>query len=564
IAVKVENTFSATEREPVELFLKKDFEYINTGVAIQSGYDAVVMIEDVIDAGEGKVKLIKPARPLQNIRVVGESVSAFEMLFPQGYKIRAIDIGCLIASTSGFVKVTKKPKVGIIPTGGELIEDISELKSGKLMESNTKVFSAMCHELGAEPKRYDIVPDEKELLKNAVLKAAEENDMVLLNAGSSAGTKDYAVSVLSELGTVYCHGLAIKPGKPTILAEVKGKPVIGIPGYPVSAQLVFMHVVKPLIERLLGKKEEKLETAEATLTRRVTSSFKSLEFVRVSLGEVNGKLVMTPLDRGAAAVMSMVKADGLLYIPRLCEGYEAGETLPVSLLKPLGEIKEKLVLIGSYDMIIDLISCEVPLSSAHVGSLGGISALLKGACHIAPIHLLDAESGEYNIPFIKKYFKGKKMALIKGVNRIQGFYCKKGEKVMSLKEVKERKLRFANRQSGAGTRLLTDYLLKNESIDPEDINGYDKEFTTHLSVAAAVAGGEFDTGIGVYSAAKAFGLEFYPLLEESYDFLLSYDTLSDDRVKMFIEYIKSNEFMSLASNAGGYEFTDIGKIEIIE
>ena len=564
IEVLAESTISATEKTPVSLREGIDFNYINTGGAISDGFDSVIMIEDVLKRENGVVEIIAPAHQMQHVRVVGESVSAYEMLLPSGHRIRPEDMGCIVSATKGQIKVSKTPRVAILPTGGEIIEDTSKLAKGKLMESNSHVFSALTKQYGGEPVRFPVTPDDQSLLESAVKKAVADNDVVIINAGSSAGTKDYTVHIIEKLGKVHTHGLAIKPGKPTILGEIEGKPVIGVPGYPVSAYIVFSLVVKPLIALLTGEKCPSPERVKAVLTRRTTSSFKAKEYVRVSLGQVDGKLVATPLDRGAAAVMSFVKADGLLEIPRLVEGIEKDCEVDVILLKPLSEIKNRLVFIGSHDMLVDVIADSIPASSSHVGSMGGISALLSGSCHLAPIHLLDTETGEYNISYVKKYFKGQKMALIKCVKRIQGFLTRPGEGVNSLAEVADKGLRFANRQSGAGTRLLVDYTLKTLGIPHDKIVGYDKELNTHLAVAAGIAGGSFDTGVAVVSAARAFNLDFKPLAEESYDFLVKYDTLSDPKVQDLIAYLKSDDFKNKLDLIGGYDHSRAGEIEVIE
>ncbi len=564
IEVITSRTLSATEKNPVTLIEGVDFNYINTGGAITEGFDAVIMIEDVLKKEDGKVEIISPAHEMQHVRVVGESVSAYEMLLPSGHRIRPEDMGCLVSATKGFVKVAKSPKVALIPTGGEMIESTADLKRGKLMESNSHVFAALTKSYGGTPMRYPVTPDVEELLEKRVLDAVRDNDVVIINAGSSAGTKDYTVRIIEKLGKVHTHGLAIKPGKPTILGEINGKPVVGVPGYPVSAYIVFTLVVKPLLALLTGEKISSPQKVKAVLTRRTTSSFKAKEFVRVALGNVGGKLVATPLDRGAAAVMSFVKADGILEIPRLVEGIEKDTEVEVTLLKPLAEIENRLVFIGSHDMLVDVIADSLPISSSHTGSMGGISALLAGSCHVAPIHLLDTESGEYNVSYVKKYFKGEKMALIKCVKRIQGFLTRYGEHVSSLEEVAERGLKFANRQSGAGTRLLVDFELKKKGISKDKILGYDKELSTHLAVAAGIAGGSFDTGVAVKSAARAFELNFTPLAEESYEFLVRYESLADQKIQDLITYIKNQDFKDKLDKIGGYDHAHAGEIEVIE
>lgn len=565
IAVFSENTLSASDKNPLTLKKNIDFIYVNTGNAIPSMFDSVIMIEDVLEDSIESIRIISPSHPWQNIRVIGESVVATEMVLPSGKRIRPIDIGAILASGNDEIAVVKQPQVGIIPTGKEMVETSKELTVGKLRESNTRVFSAMTESYGGIPLRYDIVDDSETMLEKAVLKAVKENDIVVINAGSSAGTKDFTVHVLDKLGKVYTHGLAVKPGKPTILAEIEGKPVIGVPGYPVSAYIIFERVVQKVIAKLLNTEIAEPTKIMAEMTKRATSTLKSEEFLRVAMGDVNGKIVATPLERGAAAVMSMVKADGMVTISQNSEGIEAGEMVEVELYKPLSEIRKSLVIIGSHDMIIDIVGNSIPISSAHVGSLSGIMAMKNKACNIAPIHLLDENSGEYNISYIKKYFGDEKMALIKGVGRIQGILVEKGnpKNIKNVEDIKNGKFSFANRQGGAGTRVLFDYLLKKENIMPEEIKGYDKEFTTHLAVATAVKNKAFDCGLAVQTAAVIMNLDFIPVGREDYDFLIYRDFLNDIRFKKFLEIIKSKAFKNKLDKLTGYTYEHTGEIKLI-
>lgn len=562
IAVFAENTLTASDKSPLKIVENEDFLYINTGNPVPAGFDAVIMIEDVVRDKFGNVFLREPARPFQNVRVVGESVAAAEMILPSHSVIRPIDIGAILASGNDETEVIKRPRVGIIPTGSEMVETAGEVMTGKLRESNTRVFAALTETYGGIPARYDICPDAEKDLEMAVKVAVAENDVVVVNAGSSAGTKDYTVRVLEKLGKVHTHGLAVKPGKPAILGEINGKPVLGVPGYPVSAYIIFEKVVRRVIEKLGGRREIPPKKVEVELTRRIPSTLKSLEFVRVAMGEAGGRLVASPLSRGAAAVMSMVKADGIIAIARNSEGLEAGEKAEAELLKPLSEIRKNLVVIGSHDMIIDVIGDRMPLSSAHVGSLGGIFALRAGACDIAPIHLLDPDAGVYNLSYIEKYFGSGKTALIKGVGRIQGFMVPSGNPlgIRNAESLCGGRISFANRQRGSGTRILFDFLLDKKRISSEEIRGYDKEFTTHLAVATAVKSGGFDCGLGVKSAAKAFGLDFIPVGIEEYDFLCHKEFLDAPKCKKFIEIITSDEFKAKLDEMTGYDYGKTGEI----
>lgn len=561
IAVSACDTAAASEKNPLVLTENADFVYVNTGNKIDPRFDAVVMIEEVSDLGEGKVSIIVPAYPWQHIRVKGESIVAGEMVLPSGKKIRPEDVGAVFASGNAAVSVRRKPIVGVITTGDEMVDDPLLVTDGKLLESNSRMFRALIASCGGLCVKLPTVRDNKEDLKVAIATAVGKSDLVLVNAGSSAGTKDYAYEAISETGEVFLHGLAVKPGKPTILARCGDVPVMGVPGYPVSAYLVFELFVKRVILKKLGLAPDSGAMVRARLTRNVNSGLKHAEYVRMSVGRVGGKLVATPLGRGAAQIMSLVKADGLMFVERFSEGYPSGYEAEIELRKPLSEIEKNLVIIGSHDLLIDVIGEKIPVSSAHVGSMGGIFAMQREECHVAPVHLLDENSGVYNIPFVKKYFPGEKMLLIKGVGRTQGLIVPKGNprSIRGIADLAQRNLRFANRQRGAGTRLLFDYLLKKLGLSPTDINGYEKEYSTHLAVGMAVECGAADAGLGVGSAANCLGLDFIPLYDEEYDFLLRASSVGDERIRRFIEFIGSAEFREKALSFGDYTVPSTGE-----
>ena len=566
IAVVSSSTYGASESSPVTLRAGEDYIVVDTGDPVKKPYDAVIMAEDTQENEDGMI--IRAAAPAwQHVRPVGEDIVAGEMILTRCHRIRPIDIGVLLSGGVTEISVFAQPKVGIIPTGTEIVEPYEDPKEGDIIESNSRMFEAMVKEQGGIPKRYDIVPDDYELIKKTVLKALDENDMVIVNAGSSAGTEDYTVHVLRETGEVFVHGVAMKPGKPVILAKACGKPVIGIPGYPVSAYLAVENFVYPVLRSFTGIKENSERKIRAVLSRRLVSSLKHREYVRVRVGKVGDRYVCAPLARGAGAAMSMVRADGFCVIPQETEGYEAGETVDVILFRAAEEIDRTIVCTGSHDMLLDVISDlmsgeaeGIRLSSTHIGSLGGLMALQRGEAHISPSHLLDEETGIYNESYIRSIFPGEEMVLLKGVRRIQGLMTAKGNP-LGIRGIEDLTgVRFVNRQRGAGTRVLLDYKLKQAGIKPEDVDGYDAEAATHMAVAAQVAGGEADCGMGVYSAAHAMGLDFIPVGEEEYDFVMRPETLDMPEIKSFIRLLGSDEFRAKLDELGGYSLEGSGEI----
>ena len=562
-----DRTYEASEANPVILTEGTDFDYINTGHLIREPYNCVIMIEDLVDLGQGKVRTTVQAAPWQHIRPIGEDIVAGEMVLPENHKMRSMDIGAVLNSGVSAISVYERIRVGIMPTGNEITECYDELPEGKSFDTNSWTFSAMVSEWGGIPERIPPVPDEEESLRDAMLGLLKRNHIVVVNAGSSAGSKDYTASIISECGELVLHGLAIKPGKPTILGLIDGKPVIGVPGYPGSAFLAFEEIVGPVFRLLQRSRIPALPQVEATVSRRIVSSLKYREYIRVTLGKVGEKLIVTPLNRGAGVTMSLVKADGLLIVPKNSEGIEAGEKVTVELTRDAGAIEHTLVSIGSHDLIMDYIGnlmekkspalCGTVfhLSSSHVGSMGGILALAREEAHLAPIHLLDEETGEYNKSYLQKYLADQDIALVKGVKRQQGFMVAKGnpKEIRSIEDLINTGISFVNRQRGSGTRILTDYLLKKNGIDSAKIRGYNRDMTTHMAVAAAVKSGTADVGVGVCSAAAAMGLDFFPIGYEEYDFAIPQKYMDSAMVAVFLEVLKSEEFQKILRELGGYE-----------
>ncbi len=570
IAVVAANTATARETAPLELEPGKDFLPVDTGDPLKETYDAVIMAEDLLEMENGNLRIIAAASPWQHVRPIGEDIVAGEMLVPGNHRIRPVDIGVLLSGGVTELEVYAKPRVAILPTGTEIIEpeawDDQSAAQGHILESNSRMFEALVNQGGGRGVRFAPLADDYEVLKNAIAGAAAEYDMVLVNAGSSAGREDFTVHIVRELGEVVAHGIAIKPGKPTILGIINGKPVLGLPGYPVSAYVAYENFAAPVLQTLTGRRDLEPSIVEAVMSRRIVSSLKHKEFIRVKLGRVDGRLVAAPLARGAGAAMSLVRSDGFCVVEQNCEGVEAGESVNVLLHNSLADIEHTVVAVGSHDVILDVLADIMPvlskafLSSTHVGSLGGLMALKRGEAHVAPIHLLDEDSGEYNAEMIRRIMGEEPCALVKGVGRVQGFMVKPGNplNIRSLKDLEGKS--YINRQRGAGTRVLLDYLLKREGVSAERINGYEREAATHMAVAAAVASGGADAGLGIQAAARALGLDFIPLGKEDYDFAVPARFLDVPHVKAFIETLSCRQFHCRLDELGGYSYEQAGKV----
>ncbi|MBT9167724.1 MAG: Molybdopterin molybdenumtransferase [Syntrophomonadaceae bacterium] len=568
VAVRAADTEGASETSPKRLLLWEQAFPVDTGNALPVGCDAVIMAEELFEQGE-VIEIIAAVVPWQHVRPIGEDIVATEMLLPSRHRLGAVDAGALLAGGQIDVAVRQRPKVAIIPTGNELVAAGTKPNPGQIIEYNSVIFSALVEEWGGEALKQEIVRDDFELLKEAVLNASRVSDVVLVNAGSSAGRRDYTADVLAQLGEVLIHGVAVRPGKPVILAVVAGKPVIGVPGYPVSAVVSLELFLKPLLYALQGQQEPKRPMLQASFSRQVTSSLSAEEWIRVKVGCVEERYVATPLARGAGVVTSLVKADGICCIPQQKEGLVAGEQVAVELLRPLLNIEQTIICSGSHDLTLDilgdLLSQRYPgfsLSSAHVGSIGGIMSLRRGEAHLAGIHLLHEETGQYNIPFLQQFLPDVPLVLVTLVEREQGLMVRPGNPkgISQIADLTRGDVSFINRQRGAGTRLLLDACLRKEGIVPEAIDGYQREEYTHLAVAAAVSAGSADVALGVFAAAQALELDFIPLAKERYDLAVPAKFFAEDKLQKLLGLIRSDQYKFAVKELGGYHTEKTGEI----
>ncbi len=582
-AVRFADTFTASETSPYMLKIGYDTVYVDTGDPMPQGFNAVIMIEDVnIIKREARgerqeeecIEIYEPVTPYQHVRTIGEDIVATELIISENHKIRPIDMGAMLASGHIEVSARKRPKIAVIPTGTEIIEPDVVInrppEPPEIIEYNSSMFSGLANEYGAEAVRFNIVKDDLDEIKKAISAASKVSDIVLINAGAGRGSKDYTLTAIKELGEVIINGVSIKPGKPLIAGFVNNKPVFGIPGYPVSAYLTFQLFVKPVIARLLGVAVEENEKIKAKISRQIASLLGVDEFIRVKVGVVDDKYIATPVGRGAGLLMSLVRADGILKIPVNSEGLQAGTEVEVELMRNKNEIKNTIVCIGSHDNTLDILANtikknhpEFSLSSAHVGSMGGLTALKRKEAHIAGTHLLDEQTGEYNIPFIKRLLSDRKIILVNLVYRQQGLLVKKGnpKNINGFEDLIRDDVIFINRQSGSGTRLLLDKHLRELGINPYMVKGYDREEYTHMAVASAVLTGLADTGLAVYSSAKALGLDFITVASERYDIGIPAEFMDMQMIRILLDVIRNNkEFRATVESLGGYDTRDMGKV----
>lgn len=591
VVVRARDTYEASESSPITFKINQDFHFINTGNSIPFGFDAVIKIEDINPLNEFKgennegisndftdnskeenikgIKIFSSVSPGQHIRNIGEDVIANQLIIPVNHKIHPVDIGALLAGGVNQLLVRRKPKVAVIPTGDELIPPGEEISPGKIIEYNSKMIKGLIHEWGGKAKVYKIVKDFPVDLKKILLEAALQNDIVVVIAGSSAGSKDFTSEIVKSIGDVLVHGVAIMPGKPTILGIIDNTPLIGLPGYPISAIISAEQFLKPLVFRKLGLIIKRREEIKVRMAHKVVSHLGDEEFLRVKLGNIDGKIMAYPLSRGAGVVTSLVEADALIRIPLLKEGVDFGEEVKAELLEDLNRIKNNIIVTGSHDLVLDILRNELQeefsdfnLVSFNVGSMGGLLALKQKRTHLATAHLLDPESGEYNFSYIKKMLPQRELIVVNLTYREQGIMVKRGnpKNIKGIDDLVKKDVKFINRQKGSGTRVLLDYLLKKKGINPLDIKGYSKEEYTHLMVASAVAEGSVDVGLGILSAAKTFHLDFVPVAKERYDIIIPKEYHSSLKIQKLLIIIRSEKFRKKVLSLGGYDLSQSGMV----
>ena len=570
VAVRSQETVGATETSPAKLRMGEQAIWVDTGDAMPDGFDAVIKIEVVHEIDEATIEIRASVPPYHDVRPLGEDIAAAELVVPAGHRLRPQDLAACAQAGLSEVDVRRVPRAAVIPTGSELVPVGTAPEPGGIIESNSLMLAAMIAEWGGDAVRRKPVPDNLDKLRAAVEAAVEDSDVVVVNAGSSAGSEDYTAQVIRELGSLVVHGVAVKPGHPVALGVIGSTPVLGIPGYAVSAALTTELFVKPIIERKLGLSSRRRDSVRAVMTRKTPSSMGEDEYLRVRLGKVGDRMVATPIQRGAGVVMSLVRADGLAVSPRGSEGFDAGAEVYVELLRPAGELDGAIIVTGSHDLALDLLASELhrlhpdkSLASANVGSLGGLLALSRGEAHLAGCHLLDEETGEYNTPFVRRYLKGRPAVLVNLAHRMQGLIVKPGnpKSITALADMVRDDVAFMNRQRGSGTRILLDYLLKDQGIAHSGIRGYEREEYTHLAVAANVAGGRADVGLGILSAARAMGMDFVELGTEQYDLVIPAEFYESDLLAPLLDLIRSSDFRRQMDALGGYDTSRTGEVQ---
>jgi putative molybdopterin biosynthesis protein len=621
-AVRADDTAGAMPNNPVDLPCEAEMDgrkatYVDTGDPMPVWSDAVIPIENVepLSAHPERTSVDRPAMdlrrpsairirasvtPWSHVRTMGEDMVATQLVLPAGQILRPVDLGAMAACGHSTVRVARRPRVAILPTGSELVSIGKEVKTGDIIEFNSLVLASQVNTWGGQATRFPITPDEFDSIRLRVAEASVDHDLILLNAGSSAGSEDFSARVVESLGELLVHGVAVRPGHPVILGMVKQPaansfqppadhqpnhlssitnhqsaifnlqstiPIIGVPGYPVSAALTGEIFVAPLLARWLGREPDAPITVTATLTHKVTSPPGDDDYMRVAVGRIGERLLAAPLSRGSGVITSLVRADGIVVLQRGSQGLAAGEQVSVRLYRSPNDLERTIFAIGSHDMTLDILAQFLSirqrrLVSANVGSQGGLIALRRGEAHLAGSHLLDPETGTYNLPHIRQYASGVPIKVVALVERQQGLMVLRGNPkcIRTLQDLSREDVTFINRQRGAGTRVLLDYHLSLLGVAPEGIRGYNQEEYTHLAIAAAISSGRADCGLGIAAAAQALGLDFLPLFQEHYELVIPARFFDEVLLTPLFEVLNDPTFKQTVSALPGYDISRMGTL----
>lgn len=501
---------------------------IATGGPLPRGADAVVMIEHT-EPGEGTVSVARAASPGQFVAFAGSDIARGEALLRRGTLIGSREIGMLAACGIATVPVFARPRVGVISTGDELVAPGAPLPAAGIYDSNGPIVCAAVAENGGEPVFHGAVRDEEAALEAALREAFADSDMVILSGGTSKGAGDLTHRLVGRLGApgIVAHGVALKPGKPLCLAVCDGKAVVILPGFPTSAMVTFHDIVAPVLRRLAGLPARAEARVSASTPVRIPSELGRTEYVMVSLVDGENGLVAHPTGKGSGSVTSFTQADGFLTVPALDDSLPPGADREIRLFAPSVRAPD-LAIMGSHCAGLDAVTGRLARSgltsrTLAIGSLGGLAAARRGECDLAPIHLLDPDTGTYNAPFLSPG-----LSLVPGWRRLQGIVFRPGDARFAglapaqavAAALADPACLMVNRNQGAGTRLLIDRLLSEAGAADAKPDGYWNQPRSHNAVAAAVAQGRADWGVAIRPVAEAYGLGFLPLTEEHYDFAL--------------------------------------------
>ncbi len=575
-ALRAEDTFGAQETAPILLTLNPEIlacgvvpqedvapgtaTTISTGGVLPRGADGVVMIENTFpfknaEPAENMIQVLKPIVPNTGVSLAGSDIGAGEVVLRIGELLGYRETGTLAALGEANVSVWRRPKVAVISTGDELIAPGEQMEMGKVYDSNSTVIAHAVEELGCEAVRFGIVPDDEAQLET-VLRKALALDFVLLSGGTSKGEGDLNYRVFEKFRNpgVLVHGVSLKPGKPLCLAVLDGIPAAILPGFPTSSTFTFSKFIAPVLRKLAGLTPERSAHVQANVPLRLNSDKGRTEFNLVHLVRNEDGFSAYSTGKGSGSITGFARADGFMEIPRTTEMLEAGEDTTIHLLGESTRPSD-LMIIGSHCVGLDFLLGEmqkrgVSCKFLAVGSMGGILAAQRGECDLAGTHLLDEASNQYNSHLLTV-----ELALIKGYRRSQGLLFRKDDSRFALVKqnfqetirqlMEDQNVRMINRNLGSGTRVLLDRLLAGQRP-----SGFFQEAKSHNSVAAAITHKRADWGIAIRSVAEDSGLDFFPMQDEEYDFIIPNKRLKRQEVRQFINLLQEANIQTQLNKLG--------------
>lgn len=575
-AVTASSTSGATPATPVTL-TSSEYLWVNTGMPVMEA-DSVVMVEDTsLETSNGgeRLKIFRSATQGENVRAVGEDVMNGQLLACRGDRVTPALVSLLLCAGVKSAPVFARPRTIFIPTGNEIVDEETWLSDGNIppglvVDSNSAYAASLFADWGYELDVSRILPDEPELISEAVSKAVGEYDLVIVSAGSAKGLRDHSAGIFESLGKMSFRYVRMKPGRPAMAANIGGVPVICSPGFPMSCAVTLWSLVYPLIRTMSGERVEcrdagyiseaigSREILKAGLLANHSSPAGVMEWLRVKCAEVEGRKFCWRLSAGASVLWALAEADGIAMLPESGLELPRGSEITVLLTKRVN-LSRRLLFQGSDDPAVNMLVSFVKragmeLAIRAVGSMGGLAALSRGDAHFAAAHLLDIRDGTYNTSYIEQFSGGRHWRRKLIFHREQGIIASGGnpKNIRGFEDIASGRLTFENRQPGAGTRVLLDYMLKSSGLNAADVVGYDRISITHMEAANKVASGVADATLGIKAAADALGLDFIPVAKEPYELVFSERFEEHPAAPALLEAIESGEWKSAVTRTGGY------------
>jgi putative molybdopterin biosynthesis protein len=572
-AILAEDVYQASEQHPIKLKIidrikagqisnkqisKSDAIEVATGTSLPVGANAVVMVEDTFEKDQF-VYITNSVVPGENIQSAGSDIQLGELVIERGRLLQSTELSKLSALGISKVKIYKIPKIAIFSSGDEIIPFFEKLKPGKIHDVNSTTIYTQLKQLGIESEFLGILTDEEYDMKKNLSKVVDKYDVIIISGGTSAGVGDILYKIIDEIGKpgIIAHGLKVKPGKPTIIGIINKTCIFGLPGYPTSALSIFLLLIKPFLMEKIGLPQILQQNVKGILTTTISSELGRHEFKAVRIIKWGEKILIFPNKGSSATITLLTEAHGILEINESVTKLPKGKEVEISMIVSYNSLPN-LQFIVSHDIalekIIDIFNEEHDLRTHTLvtGSTGGLLALKNKECHIATAHLLDYSN------YIKDKF-----ICFEGYKRIQGLIVKNGNplNIKSIHDLTRKDVKFINRNHGSGTRILIDKLLKDNSLNPEDIMGFNYEASSHSVVASAIKENRADVGLAIQSIIDT-ELEFIPLITEDYDFFILQENIKNPNIILFQQFLKSSITKNVINKFLGYQVSsNIGEVK---